>query len=130
MSLLDIEENEVRTKPDLLNLMHMKFRWSRSIQAMKYCNHAPYIPGVNHRSATWSIMFWDRGTNFRGKRLRMNRVLYRVPKLKSDGSIIFEKKVVRNITEQNLKILIDGVNSAWDELTLKMRNNESVGRIK
>ena len=130
MSLLDIEENEVKTKPDLLNLMHMKFRWSRSIQAMKYCNHAPYIPGVNRRSATWSIMFWDRGTNFRGKRLRMNRVLYRVPKLKSDGSIIFEKKVVRNITEQNLKILIDGVNSAWDELTLKMRNNEFVGRIK
>lgn len=130
MSLLDIEENEVKTKPDLLNLMHMKFRWSRSIQAMKYCNHAPYIPGVNHRSAMWSIMFWDRGTNFRGKRLRMNRVLYRVPKLKSDGSIIFEKKVVRNITEQNLKILIDGVNSAWDELTLKMRNNEFVGRIK
>lgn len=130
MSLLDIEENEVKTKPDLLNLMHMKFRWSRSIQAMKYCNHAPYIPGVNRRSATWSIMFWDRGTNFRGKRLRMNRVLYRVPKLKSDGSIIFEKKVIRNIAEQNLKILIDGVNSAWDELTLKMRNNEFVGRIK
>lgn len=130
MSLLDIEENEVKTKPDLLNLMHMKFRWSRSIQAMKYCNHAPYIPGVNRRSATWSSMFWDRGTNFRGKRLRMNRVLYRVPKLKSDGSIIFEKKVIRNITEQNLKILIDGVNSAWDELTLKMRNNEFVGRIK
>lgn len=130
MSLLDIEENEVKTKPDLLNLMHMRFRWSRSIQAMKYCNFAPYIPGVNSRSATWSIMFWDRGTNFRGKRLRMNRVLYRVPKLKSDGSIIFEKKVVRNITEQNLKILIDGVNSAWDELTLKMRNNEFVGRIK
>ena len=130
MSLLDIEENEVKTKPDLLNLMHMKFRWSRSIQAMKYCNHAPYIPGVNRRSATWSIMFWDRGTYFRGKRLRMNRVLYRIPKLKSDGSIAFEKKVIRNITEQNLKILIDGVNSAWDELTLKMRNNEFVGRIK
>lgn len=78
----------------------------------------------------WSIMFWDRGTNFRGKRLRMNRVLYRIPKQKPNGKTTFEKKVVRNITEQNLKILIDGVNNAWDEWSLKMGNNEFVGRIK
>lgn len=115
MSLLDIEENEVKTKVNPSELLKIGFLWSIRLQAMKYCNNGPYIPAMNSKHAMWSIIFWDKGFDFHGKKLRMNRVLYRVPKIKHDGTIIFEKKVIRNITMQNLKILITCVNNTWDE---------------
>lgn len=117
MSLLDIEENEVKQKPNLLGVMSMGFTWSKSLQAMKMCYR---IPNKCRTLSTrwfkaWSILFWDKGTEFKGKKLRMNRVQYRIPKLNPDGTYKFEKKVMRNITEKDLSVLVSGIKQAWTD---------------
>lgn len=115
MSLLDIEENEVKQKPNLLDLMSLGFAWSRTIRAMKMCCVVPNQCRnlAFGRFKAWSILFWDKGTEFKGKKLRMNRVQYRIPKHNPDGTYKFEKKIVRNITEKDLSVLIGGIKQAW-----------------
>ena len=123
MSLLDIEENEVKTKPHLLSMMAMGFSWSRNIRAMKMCCTVPN--SCRHlafgRFKAWSILFWDKGTEFKGKKLRMNRVQYRIPKVNANGTYKFEKKILRNISEKDFVLLIEGIKNAWVDFDKETR---------
>ena len=112
MSLLDVEEYEDRTKPTTLDIVRLGFNWSHKAQCVKYCI-APSI--VSKYSKDWAVLFWCRGMVFKGKKLRSNRLLYRIPKGIKRGVLVCDKKVARNVTTKELEIIMSTVKSAWTE---------------
>lgn len=112
MSLLDVEEYEDRAKPTTFDIVRLGFNWSPKTNCVKYCI-APSI--VSKYSKDWAILFWCRGWNFKGNKLRSNRLLYRIPKSVKRGVLVCEKKVARNVTTKELEIIMSTVKSAWTD---------------
>jgi hypothetical protein len=110
MSLLDVEEYEDRAKPTTFDIVRLGFNWSHKTNCVKYCI-APST--VSKYSKDWAILFWCRGMVFKGKKLRSNRLLYRIPKGIKRGVLVCDKKVARNVTTKELEIIMSTVKSAW-----------------
>ena len=112
MSLLDVEEYEDRTKPTTFDIVRFGFNWSHKSQCLKYCI-APSI--VSKYSKDWAVLFWCRGWEFKGEKLRSNRLLYRIPTGIKRGVLVCDKKVARNVTTKEMEIIMSTVKSAWTE---------------